>query len=212
MSILYLILLAVVVIGMTWWLGSWNIFLNLINFFLAALLASSLFEPTAALLESFDKTYAGIVDFVAIWLVFFVAFAALRFITDFLTKYQLRMSFWAEMPIRTILCLWLAGGVVCFTFFTLHLAPLPPDQFNISPTTKMFGFGPDRMWMAFIQSRSRGALAESKNAPFLPEYDLASHPDDVDLNCRVFDPFAEFGGKCTIRRLKISSVETLRSY
>ena len=211
MSILYLIVIALLVVGMTWWLGSWNILINLINFFISALVASSLFEPVANLLESFDKTYYLVVDFVAIWLVFFATFGFLRFITDFLTKYQLRMNFWVEMPLRTILSLWLAAGVVCFTFFTLHLAPLPPDQFRYSARTKLFGFGPDRMWMAFVQSRSRGALAESRNAAFLPEYNLPSHPDDVDLNARVFDPFAQFGEVGVNRRKIISSNTTLRS-
>ena len=211
MSIIYLVLIGLVVVGMTWWLGSWNIFLNLINFFLAALTASSFFEPVANLLESVDKSYRSIVDFTAIWLVFFVCFGALRFITDFLTKYQLRMNFWVELLLRTSLSLWLAGGFICFTFFTLHLAPLPPDQYSYSPRSKMFGFGPDRMWMAFIQSRSRGALAESKNAPFLAEYHLSDHPDDIGLNARVFDPYAEFGQKGKLRRKKISKRKTLRS-
>lgn len=212
MSILYLIVIVLIIVGMTWWLGSWNIFLNLINFFISALVASSLFEPVANTLESFDNSSHLFIDFIAIWLVFFITFGLLRMGTDFLTKYQLRMHFWVEMPLRTILALWLAGGFVCFTFFTMHLAPLPPDQFQYSPRTKLFGFGPDRMWAAFIQSRSRGALAEAKNAPFLPEYDLPDHPDDVDLNCRVFDPFAQFGATGAERRQRISSNTTLRSF
>ena len=212
MSILYLCLIAVVIVAMTWWLGSWNILINLINFFIAALVASSFFEPLANLLQSFDPTYRFVVDFVAIWLLFFITFGLLRVFTDFLTIYQLQMNFWVELPLRTVLSLWLAGGFICFTFFTLHLAPLPPENYPYSPQTKLFGFGPDRMWAAFIQSRSRGALSESKNAAFLPEYDLDDHPDDAGLDCRVFDPFAQFGEKGVERRQKVSENETLRAY
>ena len=166
MSILYLYLIAALIVGMTWWLGSWNIFINLINFFIAALVASSFFESLAGMLESFDTTYRYFIDFVAIWLLFFITFGLLRLVTDFLTVYQMQMNFWVELPLRTILSLWLAGGFICFTFFTLHLAPLPPENYSSSPQTKLFGFGPDRMWAAFIQSRSRGALSESKMACF----------------------------------------------
>lgn len=212
MSILYLYLIAALIVGMTWWLGSWNIFINLINFFIAALVASSFFESLAGMLESFDTTYRYFIDFVAIWLLFFITFGLLRLVTDFLTVYQMQMNFWVELPLRTILSLWLAGGFICFTFFTLHLAPLPPENYSSSPQTKLFGFGPDRMWAAFIQSRSRGALSESKNGLFLSEYDLDDHPDDVGLNCRVFDPFAQFGEKGVERRQQISQNETLRAY
>lgn len=210
MSILYLLLIGAVVVGMTWWLGSWNIFINLINFFIAALVASSFFEPLADQLESYDSSYTYMVDYVAIWLLFVVSFVVLRMITDFMTKYQLRMNLWAEYAARTVLSLWLAGGFICFTFFTFHLAPFPPEIFVGNPTTKLFGIGPDQQWMAFIQSRSRGALAASKDAAFLGEYDLVDHPEDSKLGFRVFDPNAEFAQKYILRRAKIKKNPTLR--
>lgn len=210
MSILYLILVIAVVVGMTWWLGSWNIFINLVNFYISALVASSFFEPLAGKLESFDSSYEFVIDFVAIWLLFVVTFIALRICTDFLTQYRLRMNFWAEMGFRTVLSLWLAIGFACFAFFTLHLSPLPPDEFQPQPNQKLFGFGPDLMWMGFVQSRSRGALAESKSAALLPDYFYEDHPDDVDLDSRVFDPYATFGDRGRVRRQLISENETLR--
>lgn len=184
--------------------------LNLINFFIASMVASSFFEPMADLLESFNSTFTYVVDYIAIWLLFVLTFIALRLATDFLTKYQLRMNIWAEYGLRTVLSLWLAGGFVCFTFFTFHLAPFPISKFVDSPTEQLFGFGPDQKWMAFVQSRSRGALASGKNAAFLPEYDLVGHPDDAKLESRVFDPNAEFGTKYLDRRIKLSESKTLR--
>lgn len=210
MSILYLILIVVVIAASNWWFGSWNIAINLINFFISALIASSFFEPVADWLETFDNTFTYLVDFVAIWMLFAVSFVSMRIVTDLLSKYQLRMNIWAEYVLRTVLSLWLAGGFVCFTFFTFHLAPFPINAFVSHPKTTLYGLGPDKKWMAFVQSRSRGALAESKTASFLPEYDLQDHPDDIDLNARVFDPFAEFSAKYIARRSKLSKSITLR--
>ena len=210
MSILYLFLIIAVVVGAQWWFSSWNIFLNLINFFISALVASSFFEPLADKLESFDSSFTYIVDFIAIWLLFVATFVAMRLGTDMLSKYQLRMNVWAEFGLRTVLACWLAGGFVCFTFFTFHLAPFPPGEFIGSPKSVLFGFAPDRKWMAFVQSRSRGALSESKNASFLPEYDLPDHPEDIELAARVFDPHAEFAKKYIQRRATLSKSKTLR--
>lgn len=210
MMIWVLILIFLAVVAMNWWVGTWNTMINLINFFISALVASSFFEPLASLIESFAGTYALLVDFVAIWILFAVTFGILRGATDFLTKYQLQMNRWVDYSIRAVLSIWLACGFVCFTFFTFHLAPLPPDQYDVPSDGKLFGFGPDQLWMAFIQSRSRGALAEAKNAAFLPEYDLQDHPDDAKLEARVFDPFSRFRLQSAERRLVISENESLR--
>ena len=150
------------------------------------------------------------VDFVGIWILFAASFVSLRIATDMFSKYQLRMNIWAEYVLRTVLSLWLAGGFACFACFTLHLAPFPTDAFIDNPKSNLFGFAPDRKWMAFVQSRSRGALAESKTGFFLPEYDLDDHPEDVELGARVFDPHAEFAQTYIDRRANLSRSKTLR--
>ena len=144
MSIWFFILIVVVVIGATWVFGSWNIMINLVNFFIASLVASSYFELLAEKIESFNSSFTYLVDFIAIWLLFVVTFILLRLATDFLTKYQLRMNIWAEYAFRTVLSLWLAISFSYFVFFTFHLAPLPTSNFVTNPQQKMFGFGPDQ--------------------------------------------------------------------
>ena len=210
MSILYFILVFLLVVGMTWWLGSWNIMLNLINFFIASLLACSFYEPLADRIEAAQPSYSYLLDFISIWLIFFLACVILRAMTDNLSKYQMRMNFWVEMGTRTVLSTWLALAFCYFASFTLHLAPLPTGQFISSPDQNLFGFAPDRQWMAFIQSRSRGALAASKDALFLSDYDLIDHPDDRELNARVFDPLSQFTEKKIGRRIQLSLNKTLR--
>ncbi len=184
--------------------------LNLTNFFIAALVASNFFEPLADKLESFNPTYTYMVDFIAIWLLFVLTCGALRTATDFLTKYQLRMNIWAEYATRSVLSIWLGLAFCFFAFFTMHVSPLPTDQFVSSPKANLFGFAPDRKWMAFVQSRSRGALAAHKDAAFLPPYDLPVHPDDEGLEARVFDPNAEFAATYLQRRVNLSKSKTLR--
>lgn len=210
MSIWFLILIIAIVTGATWFFGSWNIMINLINFFIASLVASSYFELVAGQIESINSSYTYLADFVAIWLLFVVTFVFLRLGTDFMSKYQMRMNIWAEYGLRTVLSLWLAISFSYFAFFTFHLAPFAPSDFVSNPQEKLFGFAPDQQWMAFVQSRSRGALAASKNALFMPEYDLIPHPDDVELDCRVFDPHAAFAAKYLKRRISLSESTTLR--
>ena len=65
-----------------------------------------------------------------------------------------------------------------------------------SPDAKSFlVFSPERMWMAFAQSRSAGALANSHSGAPL-------HPDDAQTGSQVFDSLGEFPYKYYARRKK----------
>ena len=210
MVTLIVILVFLLIIGANWWFGSWNILLNLINFYLAALVATNYYEVAADRIESFNSTFTYLADFVALWGIFFITFVILRAVTELMSKYKLSLPTWLEYSARSLLVLWLAGGFFCFTMFSLHMAPLPPDAYQVTVSDKVYGFGPDRMWLAFVQSRSRGALAESKNAMFVPEYDLAEHPDDEGADLRVFDPMAQFIPTYHKRRDGLSRITALR--
>jgi len=203
-------LIFAMIIGINWWFGSWNIMINLINFYISALVASNYYEVAADQFESFNNTFTYIADFVALWGIFFISFLVLRSVTDLLSRYKMQLPTWLEYTLRGVLGFWLAAGFLCFSMFSLHLAPLPPNAFQANVQDSTLGFGPDRMWLAFIQSRSRGALAESKNAMFVGEYDLLDHPDDAELNSRVFDPYAQFIPTYHSRRQNLSEVTVLR--
>lgn len=210
MTFIIAILIIAVIVGTNWWFGAWNIMINLINFFIAALVATNYFEVVADQIESFNSTYTYLADFVSLWAIFFLTFIVLRAVTDLLSRYRLKLDPWMEYTARGVLSVWLAGAFFCFAAFSLHLAPLPPDAFQANVGDKTMGIGPDRMWLAFIQSRSRGALAESKNASFVPEYNLTEHPDDTGLDLRVFDPRAQFIATYHLRRSNLSKVSALR--
>ncbi len=195
--------------GGTWWMGLWSNLLNLINFFLAALVASAFYENVAWAIEGSMPEYTYLADFLAVWSTFFVVFALLRIGTDIVSPLRLKFDPVTEYIGRSVLSLWLAVSFIAFTFFTLHLAPLPPDDFQATPEERTIGIGPDRMWLAFIQSRSRGALSAYKHSDLFDNYELVPHPDDLELDARVFDPKGEFIFEHRARRVRISKKEVL---
>jgi len=199
------------IIGVNWWFGAWNCLLNLMNFFLAALVASSFYENVSAQITGFDSTYILIADFVSVWLLFVVVFVMLRLITDLLSRYQMKLDPWLDYTARGVFSAWLAGAFLCFAFFTLQMAPLPPGSLPSDPASPTLGIGPERAWLSFIQSRSRGALSESKQSSLFPAYTLIDHPDDANLNARVFDPGATFLFDNQSRRNRISNNKYLRT-
>ena len=233
MIVLIMVLVFVLVVASTWWFGLWSNLITLINLFLASLTASSFYENVAIEIAYRQPTYLVLVDFVSLWLVFFVTYFVLRAITDMLSKVRLKFDFWTETVGRSILSVWIACVFISFAMFSLQLAPLPPHLFvdgeaeyelpdsKTNPAeiakeipaellAKEKYFGPDRLWAAFIQSRSRGALSEARDTPLFPPYQLGVHPDDEELNCRVFDPFGNFFEINHIRRVEVSKQKILR--
>jgi hypothetical protein len=69
---------------------------------------------------------------------------------------------------------------------------------------------PDRAWLAFIQSRSRGALSAGKAKSIFKTYNLTPHIDDADDDKRVFDPHAEFLPHHAKKRQEIADRPVLR--
>ena len=207
---LYLLafLIFVTIVGCTWWVGLWNNLITLINFFIASLVASSFYENLVNTIVNQDNSYVAVAYFLAVWALFALTFFILRMITDFGSAYRLKFDNITELVGRSVLSVWLAGAFVCFTFFTLQMAPLPPNLFGDS--VENTGIGPDRLWLAFIQSRSRGALSENKNTSLFPTYpDNLSHPDDP-ADARVFDPTASFMDGHYWLRYEVSRRKTLR--
>ncbi len=179
------------------------------------MIATNFWEPVADTLESRFPTYTYVLDFFAQWGLFFLAFGVLRLVSDLLTRYQLNVDLWVELLGRSVLSIAIAWVFLCFALFTLHTAPLAPGSlgFQEHADSKNFGLGPDRMWLAFVQSRSRGALADFQQSPGAPEYDAARlHPDDRDLNCRVFDSYSDYIYQYHHRRDVWSQEEQLRVF
>lgn len=206
---LLIFLTFIAVIASTWWFGIWNNLLTLVNMILAGLIASAYYEGLGQTLQG-SLGYKDLVDFLAVWILFVVSFILLRTLTDITSSRKLNFDPLVEMIGQSVLSIWIACVFLAFTLFTLHLSPLTPSDFQANATDSALGIGPDRMWLAFIQSRSRGALSASKEASFLAkQYTLQDHPDDVELNVRVFDPRGTFIQDNLTRRAKLAGKKSL---
>ena len=209
MITLLIILMFFGVIASTWWMGIWTNCLTLINLILAGLIASSFYEGLAGMLVDMIG-YKDVVAFLAVWILFVASFILLRSLTDITSSRKLNFDPIVEIVGQSVLSIWIACVFLAFTLFTLHLSPLTPSDFQANATDSALGIGPDRMWLAFVQSRSRGALSASKDANFLAEeYTLKDHPDDTDLQARVFDPRGTFIPENVNRRAILATKKAL---
>ncbi len=193
-----------------WFLGLWNNFLTLCNILISALFASSLWEPVANSIEIQNTSYTYVADFIAVWAVFFLSFIGIRLVTELLCRYRVQFDGVTEYLGRTFICFLAAWIMMCFTMFTLHMAPLKPSIYSGDPTSNAMLVGPDKLWLRFMHSRSKGALADTQNALFVPPYDAELHPDDENLNCRVFDSTADFVFKYRHRRFMFQGLPAVR--
>lgn len=213
MEMFLLVIFFLLVAASLWFSGFWSTLIATVNITLAACFASAFFEPLADQIEygtgSMTPTYTYMIDFVSVWLLFVVAAIFIRGLTDSFSAVRLRFDPVTEMAGRTVMSMIAAWIFICFAHFTLIMAPLPETA---SRSGSMLS--PDRIWLGFIQSRSRGALSESKDPGYLQPYEtlrgIAEHPDDANLNARVFDPRGLFEQKYLERRARFAQQSTQR--
>ena len=152
------ILAIVVILACTWFLGFWNNVITFVNTLLAALVASNFFEPVATWIDGGQSSYTYLLDFVCLWLLFFLTYALLRTATDLLSRHKLRFNYWVEMIGRTVFSLATAWVFLCFMHFSFHTAPFPPGPGNFQerPDSVNFVGAPDRMWLSMLNHTSGG--------------------------------------------------------
>ena len=135
MLLLISILIVLFVPLINWWFGFWNNMLTMINCLLAALIATSAYPAISEFVVNLDKdenSFAYVGDFVGLWAVFVISFMLLRGFTDSLSKYRLKFDIITEMAGRTVFSIGTAIVMLCFTNFTLQLAPLDQELFSES--------------------------------------------------------------------------------
>lgn len=194
------LLIFVLTIACIWWQGLWGNILNLINLFFSMLVAFNFYEPLCTLLETQDplNTFTYLLDFIAIWLIFMITFLIFRLFTDLTSRYRLRFPIIYEMIGRSVMSIVVAYFFVGFFLVTLHLAPVsaePMGGFQAPRDSTFLFLSPDRQILAFMQSRSLGALSRT---PFDPPAYGPSGEGDQPL--AVFDPNSEFTIKHHHRR------------
>jgi len=208
MMTLFLLLVFLVTAGLIWLHGLWGAAITLINMTIAMLIAMNLWEPLSDVGEGQDASFTYLFDFVMLWMVFFFTYGFLRLITDMLSKTRVKFDLPIEMAGRSILAIWCGWLMVCFTAFSLMMAPLN-NEFPLgawaSPKSGATLFSPDRLWLGFVHSRSRGALSRGKI-----EDGPDAHPEDESLNVETFDPFGELPIKYHDRRVKYAEESEMR--
>lgn len=166
-----LVLIWVVCIAMLWNEGMWNNCLTFVNTLFAALLAMNLWEPAADFLETRMPSFTYVIDFLAMWFIFFLSYIVLRAVTDALSDTQVKFKMPIEQTGRVVSVVAIGWLMVCFTLATLHTAPLARTAvkggFQAEPMSNNFlGMAPDRMWLGFVQHRSKNALANGTPVVF----------------------------------------------
>lgn len=206
---LVLLLIFLIVAAGTWFQGLWNSVITLINLILAVMVAFNYFEPLASTLEAQDPSYTYLLDFLALWGLFALSFGLLRMMTDILSRRRVVFDFWTETVGRSVLAIWIAWLFVGFVCATLHTAPLSAHfmGFQKTPTAGNFlGMAPGRQVLAFIQSRSMGALSREESDPAK----RSPRPEDEDRQVRIFDPESEFIPKYHQRRKNFEDEPSFR--
>jgi hypothetical protein len=191
MLTLVLLLIFLIVVAAVWFQGLWSGILVWLNMLLAMMIAFNYFEPLAGLIESQDRSFTYLVDFLALWGLFVLTYGLLRVMSDMLSRRRVAFDFWTETVGRSVMALWVGWLFVSFVCASLHTAPLGPHPmgFQQTPTSGNFlGMAPGKQWLAFMQSRSRGALSRGEDDQSL----RSPLPQDKDVNARVFDPESRF--------------------
>ncbi len=202
MLTLSFLLVFLLIVAACWFLGLWSNILILINLLLAGTIATNFYEPVADKVEQNAGEFTYLIDFIVIWILFVVSFVGLRLASDMFSRVKVNFNIWVEMVGRSILSIWVAWVFICFSFFTLHMAPLPPNAVQASPEAGTFlGMSPDSVWLAYAQSRSRGALSRG-------HFTGSAHPDDG--NTQTFDPQSDHVFKYQSRRARFSQLDDFR--
>ena len=186
-----LLVVCFIVIAMLWNEGLWSNAITMCNIIFAGVVSWNLFEPAAGWLEGQLKSFTYACDFLAFWLVFALAFNVFRAMTDQISKHRVRFKKPVEQAGRVVFAVLSAWVLVCIMCASFHVAPLSQSPFGGSFAKEpkagcFFGLAPDRMWLAFMHSRSKGAM-KTLGQP------------------KVFDPNGDFTLKYASRRKELQA-------
>ncbi len=202
---LLLLLILAACVGFTFAEGLWSNAIRLINVVTAGLLAMNFFEPLARWIESLGDLFASFtyfLDFISLWGLFFVFMLVFRQLTSMVSRVKVRFMSIVDRIGSVVLSLVVGWVMVAFTLTTLHTAPLAEKflfgAFDYQST--MFLVGPDRQWIVFFTSLSRGSFSRTLAEGQYGEYG-ASASDPV----AEFDRGKKFMTNYALRRAALES-------
>ena len=160
--------------------GLWSNAIRLLNVIVAGLLATNYFEPAADFLQDLLPSFAYFWDFLCLWLLFAAIMAVLRLLTDRASRFRVRFPTIVDRIGGWCMAAGIGWVMVCFSFMTLHTAPLPKNFLYgaFQPEERMvLGLAPDRMWLGFARYESWGPFcrwASPQEAQFNSQFDFQS--------------------------------------
>ncbi len=175
--------------------GMWSNAVRLVNIVMAGLLATNFFEPLARALDGMLPLLTYAWDFVSLWLLFIVFVLIFQILTGLVSKVNVRFLQIADRIGSVVFAAFVGWAILCFALMTLNTAPLARNFLfeGFKPGESMFmGTAPDRMWLGFMQSQSRGSFSRS-----VAEADRDKYGGE---SVAMFDPKGEFIAKYTERR------------
>jgi len=174
--------------------GLWSNVIRFVNVVFAGLLATSWYPNLAATLEGMQVSFGYVWDFVAVWALFTFFITVFSLLTGIVSRNRVRFKFPVDIGGGIFFACLTGWVMVCFSAMTLHMAPLQPTflgGFQATPQSKVLGIGPDRLWLAFVDSASQGAFAGV-------------------LTQRSFDPDGDFILRYGARRRQFAGFRQLR--
>jgi len=190
MLFLLMFLIIALCVGFLFLEGMWSNAIRLVNVVTAALLATNFYEPVADWLDGWEYSFTFAWDFLALW------------------RVKVRFMKLADRIGSTLFALWIGWVMVCFTMFSIHLAPVAREPFagGFQPEERMFlGFAPDRLWLGFVQKVSRGQFCRGLSEEEIQKKAYGTREDDADWEERlaVFDRNGELLPKYATRRASL---------
>jgi hypothetical protein len=141
--------------------GLWSNMLTLINITISGLVAFAFYSPIVIYLDEMsDGEHTYWLDFAVIWVLFSLTVVVCRAVTAAASKTRMRFKHPIDPiggPLVGLIAAWVLAS---FTLATLHVSPMPKDQFSgklaqagdvesASPLTS-----PDAAWLKFVQRMS----------------------------------------------------------
>ena len=112
-------LIWLVCIAFLWNEGMWSNCLNMMNVFFSMLVAWNYWEPAADWLETKMESYTYVLDYIAVWFVFFLSYIIMRATTDALSNTEVKFKMPIEHGGRVVSVILIGWLLMCFTLALL---------------------------------------------------------------------------------------------
>jgi hypothetical protein len=141
--------------------GLWSNSLTLISTLISGLLAFGLYQPIVVYFDEMtDGRHTYWLDFTVIWALYCVSMVICRSLFGAASKTRMRFKHPIDSIGGPVMGLFAAWVLACFTLSTLHVSPMPKNQFggklnhaDVSSASMLTS--PDAAWLRFMEKMSQ---------------------------------------------------------